>query len=189
MRKAGLAAILLLIFSLQLSAAPVSPADARGIKKTLYSARYWIKRGNYSRAIQYIDFTSMAQIVMDGYWDNMSASQKTQMITFMKNLIKEKFPIITRRLKWLKFGKITMMGDTALCETLAVFDRTVENKDQKIHIGLKKRNGAWKGVEVYILMEGFLEGLNTDKVRPIMKRGGTIQEAMMAIRMVFSEGK
>jgi ABC-type transporter MlaC component len=156
--------------------------------RTLAGARYWLKKGNYNRAITFLDFESMAKIVMDGYWDDMSYEQKQKMISFMKNLIREKFPVITKRLKWLRFGKITMMGSTALCETVAVFDKTVENQDQKIHIGLKKQpNGTWKGVEVYIVMEGFLNGLNQDTVRPIMSNGGSIDQAMTAIRRVFEE--
>lgn len=172
-----------------LVAAPLSPEDDREIKKVLYSARYWIKQGDYPKAIAFLDFEGMAEIVMDGYWDSMSDDQKQQITTFMKELIREKFPIITQRLKWLDFRATKMVGTTVLCETIAVFDKTVENKDQKIHIGLKKRNGVWRGVEVYILMEGFLEGLNTDKIKPIMNRGGSIQEAMAAIRLVFSQDK
>jgi len=72
-----------------------------------------------------------------------------------------------------------------MCETLAVLDRTTENKDEKIHIGLVKRGSEWKAVEVYILREGFLAGLNEDTVKPILKRGGTIQEALDAVRLVF----
>jgi hypothetical protein len=103
----------------------------------------------------------------------------------MKNLIKEKFPIITQRLKLLKFGAITENGNQAMCETLAVFDHTTENKDVKIQIGMVKRGIEWKAVEVYILREGFLAGLNEDTVNPILKRGGTIQEGLDAVRLVF----
>ncbi len=105
----------------------------------------------------------------------------------MKNLIQEKFPIITRRLKLLQFGAITSNGAQAVCETLVVLDRTTENKDEKIQIGLVKRGNDWRGVEIYILRECFLAGLNEDKVRPILKRDGTIQEALDAVRLVFQE--
>jgi hypothetical protein len=168
-------------------AAPVSPADQKEILRTLTLARHWIKNGDYNRAITYLDFEGMGEIVMAGYWDKMSQKEKNEIITFMKNLIREKFPIITQRLKWLQFGAITQNENQAMCETLAVFDRTTENKDQKIHIGLVKRGNEWKGVEVYILREGFLAGLNEDKVRPILKRGGTIREALDAVRLVFQE--
>ena len=168
-------------------AAPVSPADQKEILRTLTLAQYWIKKGDYNRAITYVDFEGMAEIVMAGYWDRMSQKEKDEITTFMKNLIKEKFPIITKRLKWLQFGAITQNGNQAMCETLAVFDHTTENKDQKIQIGLVKRGNDWKGVEVYILREGFLAGLNEDKVRPILKRGGTIQEALAAVRLLFQE--
>ncbi len=168
-------------------AAPVSPADQKEILRTLSLAQHWIKQGDYNRAITYVDFEGMAQIVMAGYWDKMSQKEKDEITTFMKDLIKEKFPIITRRLKLLKFGAISENGNQALCEALAVLDRTTENKDQKIQIGLVKRGNEWKAVEVYILKEGFLAGLNEDKVRPILKRGGTIQEALDAVRRLFEE--
>jgi hypothetical protein len=87
----------------------------------------------------------------------------------------------------LQFGAITGNGNQVLCETLAVFDHTTDNKDEKIHIGLVKRGNEWKSVEIYILREGFLAGLNEDEVRPILKRGGTIQEAFDAVRLVFQE--
>jgi hypothetical protein len=103
----------------------------------------------------------------------------------MKALIKEKFPLITQRLKLLKFGAITGNGNQVMCETLVVFDQTTENKDQKIQIGLVKRGNEWKSVELYILKEGFLAGLNEDKVRPILKRGGTPQDALAAVRVLF----
>jgi hypothetical protein len=167
--------------------APVSPADQKEILRTLTLAQYWIKQGDYNRAITYVDFEVMAEIVMAGYWDKMSQNQKNEIITSMKNLIREKFPIITRQLKLLKFGAITEKGNQVLCEALAVLDHTIENKDQKIQIGLVKRGNEWKAVEVYILKEGFLAGLNEDRVRPILKRGGTIQEALEAIRLVFEE--
>ncbi len=168
--------------------ATVSVADRQSIMRTLAGARYWIKKGDYNRAITFLDFQGMAKIVMDGYWDDMSYEQKQKMISFMKKLIREKFPVITKRLKWLRFGNIKSMGSMALCETVAVFDKTVENQDQKIHIGLKKQSdGTWKGVEVYIVMEGFLDGLNKDTVRPIMSNGGSIDQAMAAIRKVFEE--
>ena len=168
-------------------AAPVSPADQKEILRTLMLAQHWIKQGDYNRAIMYVDFEGMAEIVMAGYWDRMSPEEKNEISTFMKNLIKEKFPIITQRLKLLKFGAITENGNQVTCEALAVLDRTVENKDQKIQIGLVKRGSEWKAVEVYILKEGFLAGLNEDKVRPILKRGGTIQEALAAVRLLFQE--
>jgi len=166
-------------------AAPVSPADQKEILRTLTLAQHWIKQGDYNRAITYVDFEGMAEIVMGGYWDKMAQKEKNEITTFMKNLIKEKFPIITQRLKLLKFGAITENGNQVMCETVAVFDHTTENKDQKIQIGLVKRGNEWKGVEVYILKEGFLAGLNEDKVRPILKRGGNIQEALDAVRLVF----
>jgi hypothetical protein len=168
-----------------IGAAAVSPADQKEILHTLTLARYWIKKGDYNRAITYVDFEGMAEIVMAGYWDKLSQKEKNEITTFMKHLIKEKFPIITKRLKWLQFGAVTENGNQAVCETLAVFDQTTENKDQKIQIGLVKQGGEWKGVEVYILKEGFLAGLNEDKVRPILKRGGTIQEALAAVRQLF----
>ena len=168
-------------------AAPVSPADQKEILRTLTLAQYSIKQGDYNRAITDVDFEGMAQIVMAGYWDKMSQKEKNEITTFMKDLIKGKFPIITKRLKLLKFGAINENGNQVLCETLAVFDYPTENKDQKIQIGLVKRGSEWKGVEVYILREGFLAGLNEDKVRPILKRGGTIQEALDAVRLVFQE--
>jgi hypothetical protein len=116
----------------------------------------WIKKGDYERAIAFVDFEGMAEIVMAGYWDKMSQKDKNEIMTFMKDLIKEKFPIITHRLKLLKFGAITENGNQVLCDTLAVIDQTTQNKDQKIQIGLVKRGNEWKGVEVYILKEGFL---------------------------------
>ncbi len=115
----------------------------------------------------------------------MSQKEKNEITTFMKDLIKEKFPVITQRLKLLKFGAITGNGNQVMCETLAVFDHTTENKDQKLQIGLVKRDKEWKSVELYILREGFLAGLNEDKVRPILKRGGTTQEALAAVRVLF----
>jgi len=168
-------------------AAPVAPADQKEILRTLTLAQHWIKQGDYNRAITYVDFEGMAEIVMAGYWDRMAPKDKNEITTFMKNLIKEKFPVITRRLKLLKFGAITGNGNQVLCEALAVLDHTTQNKDQKIQIGLIKRGSEWKAVEVYILKEGFLAGLNEDKVRPILKRGGTIQEALAAVRQVFQE--
>jgi len=168
-------------------AAPVAPADHKEILRTLTLAQYWIKKGNYDRAITYLDFEGMAEIVMAGYWDKMSQKEKNEIMTFMKNLIREKFPIITQRLKLLQFGAITENGTHVMCEALAVLDHTTENKDQKIQIGLVKRGSEWKAVEVYILKEGFLAGLNEDKVRPILKRGGTIQEALAAVRLLFRE--
>jgi len=168
-------------------AAPVSSPDQKEILRTLRLAQHWIKKGDYSRAITFVDFEGMAQVVMAGYWDKMSKKEKDEITTFMKNLIKEKFPIITQRLKLLQFGAITQNGNQAVCDTLAVFDHTTENKDQKIQIGLVKRVNEWKVVEVYILREGFLAGLNEDKVRPILKRGGTIQEALAAVRLLFQE--
>ena len=168
-------------------AATVSPADQKEILRTLTLAQYWIKQGDYNRAITYVDFEGMAEIVMAGYWDRISQKEKNEITTFMKNLIREKFPIITQRLKLLKFGAINENGNQVLCETLAVFDYTTENKDQKIQIGLVKRGNEWKAVEIYILREGFLAGLNEDTVRPVLKRGGTIQEALAAVRMLFQE--
>ena len=168
-------------------AAPVSPADQKEILRTLTLAQYSIKQGDYNRAITYVDFEGMAEIVMAGYWDRMSQKEKNEITTFMKNLIKEKFPIITQRLKLLKFGAITENGNQVLCETLAVFGYATENKDQKIQIGLVKRSNQWKAVEIYILREGFLAGLNEDTVRPVLKRDGTIQEALAAVRMLFQE--
>jgi len=168
-------------------AAPVSSPDQKEILRTLRLAQHWIKKGDYSRAITFVDFEGMAQVVMAGYWDKMSKKEKDEITTFMKNLIKEKFPIITQRLKLLQFGAITQNGNQAVCDTLAVFDHTTENKDQKIQIGLVKRVNEWKVVEAYILREGFLAGLNEDKVRPILKRGGTIQEALAAVRLLFQE--
>ena len=168
-----------------IAAAPVSPADEKEILRTLTLAQHWIKQGDYTRAITYVDFEGMAEIVMAGYWDKMSQKEKNEITTFMKNLIREKFPVITRRLKLLKFGAMTDNGNQVLCEALAVLDHTTENKDQKVQIGLIKRGSEWKAVEVYILKEGFLAGLNEDKVRPILKRGGTIQEALDAVRLVF----
>ncbi len=168
-------------------AAPVSPADQKEILRSLTLAQHWIKKGDYNRAVTYVDFEGMAEIIMAGYWDRMSQKEKNEVTTFIKNLIKEKFPIITRRLKWLQFGAITEKGNQAMCETIAVLDQTTENKDQKIQIGLVKRGSEWKGVEVYILGEGFLAGLNEDKVRPILKRGGTVQEALDAVRLLFEK--
>jgi hypothetical protein len=168
-------------------AAPVSPADQKEILRTLNLAQHLIKKGDYDRAITCVDFEGMAEIVMAGYWDRMSPKEKDEITTFMKNLIKEKFPIITQRLKLLKFGAITEYRGQVLCDTLAVFEHLTENKDQKIQIGLIKRGSEWKGVEVYILKEGFLAGLNEDKIRPILKRGGTVQEALAAVRLIFQE--
>ncbi len=168
-------------------AAPVSPADQKEILRTLTLAQHWIKQGDYNRAVTFVDFEGMAEIVMAGYWDKMSQKEKDEITTFMKNLIKEKFPIITQRLKLLKFGAITENGNQVLCDTLAVLDQTTKNKDQKIQIGLVKRGNEWKGVEVYILKEGFLAGLNEDKVRPILKRGGTLEEALAAVKQLFQE--
>jgi hypothetical protein len=182
--------ILLLVMLWQgtgVMAGPVSPADQKEILRTLTLAQHWIKQGDYNRAITYVDFEGMAEIVMAGTWDRMSQKEKDEITTFMKDLIKEKFPMITQRLKLLKFGAITGNGNQVLCDTLAVFDHTTENKDQKIQIGLVKRGNEWKGVEVYILREGFLAGLNEDKVRPILKRGGTTQEALAAVRLLFQE--
>ncbi len=169
------------------TAAPVSPADQKEILRSLTLAQHWIKKGDYNRAVTYVDFEGMAEIIMAGYWDRMSQKEKNEVTTFIKNLIKEKFPVITRRLKWLQFGAITEKGNQAMCETIAVLDHTTENKDQKIQIGLVKRGSEWKGVEVYILGEGFLAGLNEDKVRPILKRGGTVQEALDAVRLLFEK--
>jgi len=168
-------------------AAPVSPADQKEILRTLTLAQYWIKQGDYNRAITVVDFEGMAEIVMAGYWDKMSPKEKNEITVFMKNLIKEKFPTITQRLKLLKFGAISENENQVLCDALAVFDHTTENKDQKIQIGLVKRGNEWKAVDVYILKEGFLAGLNEDKVRPILKRGGTIQDALAAVRRLFQE--
>ena len=189
MRRRVWLIILLAVFcqGTGIMAAPVAPADQKEILRTLTLAQYWITKGDYNRAITYVDFEGMAEIVMEGYWDRMSQKEKDEITTFMKNLIKEKFPIITQRLKLLKFGAITENGNQVTCEALAVLDRTVENKDQKIQIGLVKRGNEWKAVEVYILKEGFLAGLNEDKVRPILKRGGTIQEALAAVRQLFQE--
>jgi hypothetical protein len=168
-------------------AGPVSPADQKEILRSLTLTQHWVKQGDFNRAITRVDFEGMAEIVMAGYWDRMSQKEKNEITTFMKDLIREKFPIITQRLKLLKFGAITENGNQALCETLAVFEHATENKDQKIQIGLVKRGNEWKAVEVYILKEGFLAGLNEDKVRPILKRGGTIQEALATVRLVFQE--
>jgi hypothetical protein len=168
-------------------AGPVSPADQKEILRSLTLTQHWVKQGDFNRAITRVDFEGMAEIVMAGYWDRMSQKEKNEITTFMKDLIREKFPIITQRLKLLKFGAITENGNQALCETLAVFEHATENKDQKIQIGLVKRGNEWKAVEVYILKEGFLAGLNEDKIRPILKRGGTLQEALAAGRLVFQE--
>ncbi len=188
-RWIGLTLLLMVVLSQGAGAiaASVSPIDQKEILRTLTLAQYWIKKGEYNRAIAYLDFEGMGEIVMAGYWDKMSEKQKSEIITFMKNLIQEKFPTITRRLKLLQFGAVTLNGTQAVCETLVVLDRTTENKDEKIQIGLVKRGKDWKGVEVYILKEGFLAGLNEDKVRPILKRGGTIQEALDAVRLFFQE--
>jgi hypothetical protein len=175
----------MLLHGTGIMAAPVSPPDQKEILRTLTLAQYWIKKGDYNRAITYLDFEGMGEIVMAGYWDKMSQKQKNEIITFMKNLIREKFPTITQRLKFLQFGAIAGNGNQAMCETLVVLDRTTENKDEKIHVGLVKRGSEWKAVEVYILREGFLAGLNEDTVKPIIKRGGTIQEALDAVRLVF----
>ena len=188
MKRRGWLIIILLVMlwpGTGIIAAPVSPSDQKEILRTLTLAQYWIKKGDYNRAVAYLDFEGMGEIVMAGYWDKMSQKQKNEIITFMKNLIREKFSIITQRLKWLQFGAITENGYQAMCETLVVFDRTTENKDQKIQIGLVKRGNEWKSVEIYILREGLLAGLNEDTVRPILKRGGTIQEALDAVRLVF----
>ena len=190
MKRRGWLIIILLVMLWQgtgIIAAPVSPSDQKEILRTLTLAQYWIKKGDYDRAITYVDFEGMAEVVMAGTWDKMSQKEKDEITTFMKNLIKEKFPTITKRLKLLQFGAITQNGNQVLCDTLAVFDHTTENKDQKIQIGLVKRGNEWKGVEVYILREGFLAGLNEDKVRPILKRGGTLQEALGAVRLLFQE--
>ena len=186
-RRVGLIILLLvmLLHGTGIMAAQVPPADQKEILRTLTLAQYWIKKGDYNRAVAYLDFEGMGEIVMAGYWDKMSQKQKNEIITFMKNLIREKFSIITQRLKWLQFGAITENGYQAMCETLVVFDRTTENKDEKIHVGLVKRGSEWKAVEVYILREGLLAGLNEDTVRPILKRGGTIQEALDAVRLLF----
>ena len=48
-------------------AAPVSPADQKEILRTLTLAQYSIKQGDYNRAITYVDFEGMAEIVMAGY--------------------------------------------------------------------------------------------------------------------------
>jgi hypothetical protein len=187
-RRAWLVILLVMLWQgTGIMAAPVSPGDEKEILRTLTLAQHWIKQGDYNRAITYVDFEGMAEIVMAGYWDRMAPKDKNEITTFMRNLIKEKFPVITRRLKLLKFGAITGNGNQVLCEALAVLDHTTENKDQKIQIGLLKRGNEWKAVEVYILKEGFLAGLNEDKVRPILKRGGTIQEALAAVRQVFQE--
>ena len=186
-RRVGLIILLLvmLLHGTGIMAAQVPPADQKEILRTLTLAQYWIKKGDYNRAVAYLDFEGMGESIMAGYWDKMSQKQKNEIITFMKNLIREKFSIITQRLKWLQFGAITENGYQAMCETLVVFDRTTENKDQKIQIGLVKRGSEWKAVEVYILREGLLAGLNEDTVRPILKRGGTIQEALDAVRLLF----
>jgi len=168
-----------------ITAGPVSPADQKEILRTLTLTQHWIKQGDYNRAIAYVDFEGMAEIVMAGTWDKMSQKEKNEITTFMKDLIKEKFPIITQRLKLLKFGAITGNGNQVTCETLVVFDHTTENKDQKIQIGLVKRGNEWKSVELYILREGFLAGLNEDKVRPILNRGGTTREALAEVRLLF----
>ncbi len=189
-KRRGWLIVLLLVMLWQgtrIIAAPVSQTDQKEILRTLTLAQYWIKKGDYNRAIAYVDFEGMAEILMAGYWDGMSQKEKDEITTFMKKLIKEKFPIITKRLKWLQFGAITENGNQVVCETLAVFDHATENKDQKIEIGLVKRGNEWKGVEVYILKEGFLAGLNEDKIRPILKRGGSIQEALAAVRLLFQE--
>ena len=166
-------------------AGPVSPADQKEILRTLTLTQHWIKQGDYNRAIAYVDFEGMAEIVMAGAWDKMSQKERIEITKFMKDLIKEKFPVITQRLKLLKFGAITGNGNQVMCETLVVFDHTTENKDQKIQIGLVKRDNEWKSVELYILREGFLAGLNEDKVRPILKRGGTPQDALAAVKVLF----
>jgi len=189
-RRVGLIIIVLLVMlwhGTGMMAAPVSPADQKEILRTLTLAQHWIKKGDYNRAIAFVDFEGMAEILMAGYWDKMSEKDKNEITAFMKNLIKEKFPIITQRLKLLKFGAITENGNQVLCDTLAVLDQMTQNKDQKIQIGLVKRGNEWKGVEVYILKEGFLAGLNEDKVRPILKRGGTLEEALAAVRRLFQE--
>jgi len=188
-RRVGFIIILLVMLwhGAGIVTAAVSPADQKEILRTLTLAQYWIKKGDYNRAIAFVDFEGMAEIVMAGYWDKMSEKEKDEITTFMKNLIKEKFPIITQRLKLLKFGAITENGNQVLCDTLAVLDQTTQNKDQKIQIGLVKRGNEWKGVEVYILKEGFLAGLNEDKIRPILKRGGTLEEALAAVRRLFQE--
>jgi hypothetical protein len=110
------------------AADPVSPADQKEILRTLTLAQHWIKQGDYNRAITYVDFEGMGEIVMEGFWDTMSQKEKNEITTFMKNLIREKFPIITQRLKLLQFGAITENGNHVLCETLVVFDHTTENK-------------------------------------------------------------
>ena len=189
-RWVGLIIIVLLVMLWHgsgIMAAPVSPSDQKEILRTLTLAQHWIKKGDYNRAIAFVDFEGMAEILMAGYWDKMSEKDKNEITTFMKNLIKEKFPVITQRLKLLKFGAITENGNQVLCDTLAVLDQMTQNKDQKIQIGLVKRGNEWKGVEVYILKEGFLAGLNEDKVRPILKRGGTLEEALAAVRRLFQE--
>ena len=54
------------------AADPVSPADQKEILRTLTLAQHWIKQGDYNRAITYVDFEGMAEIVMAGTWDRMS---------------------------------------------------------------------------------------------------------------------
>ncbi len=47
-------------------AGTVSPADQKEILRTLTLTQHWIKQGDYNRAIAYVDFEGMAEIVMAG---------------------------------------------------------------------------------------------------------------------------
>jgi ABC-type transporter MlaC component len=176
----------LLLFSISdAKAAALNAGDIKDINKALVSARTWIKQGNYEKAMFYTDFEEVGKILMKGYWDKLSQNDKNEITSFMKNTLKTKFHIIQKRLAGLKFNNPRIDEGKVLCRTVVVFDRSVDKKDQVVDIYLVKKSTGWKLVDIYILGEGFISGLNEDKVRPIMKKSGKISDVKNTIKVVF----
>lgn len=180
-----LSAVMFLYSISNLNAAALTAADTREINKALVSSRTWIKQGNYDKALFYADFEEMGKILMKGYWNKLSQNEKNDITAFMKDILRSKFNVIQKRLAGLKFNAPRIEDGKMLCRTVVVFDRSVDKKDQVVDIYLVKKPSGWKLVDVYIIGEGFISGLNEDKVRPIMKKGGSISDVKNSVKAVF----
>ena len=180
-----LLSILFLFAISNAKAAALTGADIKEINKALVSARTWIKQGNFEKALFYTDTEEVGKILMKGYWDKLSQNEKNDITSFMKDTLKTKFHIIQKRLAGLKFNNPRVDEGKVLCRTVVVFDRSVDKKDQVVDIYLVKKATGWKLVDIYIIGEGFISGLNEDKVRPIMKKGGKIADVKNSIKVVF----
>jgi phospholipid transport system substrate-binding protein len=127
-------------------------------------------------ALKNLSGEEQGKFLVGEQWAKGTEAQKKEFITLFHTLFaKIAFPKIRENFKNLDtvlYEEPTVEGDRAKVGSTILINHPLKKQELKVKYDLLKEKGGYKVIDVAVLGDSMLKGIQEDQVQPILKEGG-----------------